>query len=168
MQQSFSRDNREPHNHNTDAGNSAADTSDMHTETEPYLESLMSYHERVGAIRKQLITLIKAAKESNSMPASFETCTFGKITLSENRGCIAISGERLKNLTTGGFLIINNGPETDTSLLENALRARFSGRELSARDTALLDSFQQAERDLTLTERIGGELLFSEQLNNIQ
>ncbi len=166
MQQSFSRDNREPHNAN--AGNSGANTSDVHTTTEPHIEPLMSYHERVGAIRKQLATLIQSAKESNSMPASFETCTFGQITLSENRGNIAISGERLKDLTAGGFLIINNASETDTSLLENALRARSSGKELSARDTALLDSFQQAEQDLTLTERIGGELLFAEQLNSIQ
>lgn len=130
-------------------------------EVESHLQPLMDYHERVGAMQQQLTTLAKDSK-------SFETLTFGRITLSQNGETIVIWGKSLEDLTTGGFLTIGENRESSSSLLENALQGRFSGKELSASEESLLKAFDAAEGDLALAERICRELLQSEQLNSIQ
>lgn len=159
MQEPFSQRNLS--SRNIQPQDTQRNDSAVRPEAESHLQPLMDYQERVGAIQQQLTTL---AKDSQS----FETLTFGRITLSESGETIVIWGKSLENFTNGGFLTIGDKRESSTSLLENALQGRFSSKELSASEESLLKAFDAAEGDLALAERICRELLRSEQLNSIQ
>lgn len=160
MQEPFSQQHQ-PSQGDKPSQDSRRDSSQIHGGIESHLQPLMNYQERVEATKQQLSTLMESSK-------NFETLTFGRITLSEHGSSIIIWGKSLKDATTGGFLAIGNNRETSGLLLENALYARFSGKQLSASEQLLLETFDEAERDLSLTERICQELLRSERLNSIQ
>lgn len=160
MQEPFSQQHQ-PNQEDKPSQESRRDSSQIHDGIESHLQPLMNYQERVE-VTKQRLTIL--SQESTS----FETLNLGRIRLRDSGGTIIISGKSLEGITTAGFLTIGNNTEISSILLENALLARASGKQLSMKDQSHLDAFDAANRELALTERICGELIRSEHLNNMQ